>query len=164
MGFDVPGRRATLYDGGDVEYEVSTLDQGGRTVAAALAPENVQESKDQTVFVNSFTVTQKRVLEVLEEVVGEKFEVLHESLEGLTERHAFPEEAAGGEWGVEHERAVAAQLLSACLAGEGGMDLYSTDPRVGGLWNEQLGLPKEDLREALEGVVREGRKSGVPSK
>lgn len=40
MGFDVPRARATVYDGGEVKYEVTTVERIGEAVAAALAPEN----------------------------------------------------------------------------------------------------------------------------
>lgn len=156
MGFDVPTARATVYDGGDVPYEVTTVEKIGEAVAAALSPENKGETRNQRVFVNSFTLTQNRLLPVLEKVTGRRWTVLEDSIVGLKER-------IGKENGWFHggERAIAAELLTACLRGEEGMNLFSRDERVGGLWNERLGLREEGLEEAVREVVRAGKKTGV---
>ena len=160
LGWDVQDARAAVYDGGETEYEVTTVSRIAEAVARALSPEFAAVTAGRRVYVNSFTVTQKGILTELEAVTGRGFEMRRDTIKGLKARVLARQEAEGVDDGGE--AGIAASLLEACLVGEGGMCLYSRDPKVGGLWNERLGLKGESLREAVAEVVREGKKSGMP--
>lgn len=162
MGWDVEGARATIYDGGEVEYEVTSVERIGEAVAEALAPDHAAMTRDRNVFVNSFTLTQKRLLPVLERAVGRKFDVKYDTVKGLKERTTRRCEEAGLEGGEKLEPEIAAYLLEACLDGEGKLNLYSKDPSIGDLWNERLGLREENLGEAVEEVIKAGKRTGLP--
>lgn len=155
MGYDVPGHRATIYDGGDVEFEVTTVMRIGEAVAAVLAPEHRMETKNQHVFINSFTTTQNQVIAELEKVTGQKFAVAEEKLDGFRERAMQRTDVDP----VELHMAVV--LIGLCFAGPGGLALCSKDPRIGELWNKRLGLPEESFRNAVEEVVDSYKSASV---
>jgi len=144
MGWNVPVRKATLYDGGNTEYEATTVPQIARTIVAVLKSENFEATKNQYVYVNSFTLTQKRVQEGLERLTGEKFEVEQESTKGLGKR--------GLELLAKGDRIGSLHAICAAIYGNGGFNNYS---KARGLWNEKLGLPKEDFDEILANIVKE---------
>ena len=140
MGWDVKNGKATIFDGGDVEFEGTNLPKIGEAVAAMLAPENLTETANQYVYVNSFTTTQNRVLAALEESTGRKFEVTEATTAGLRER-ALEQ--------IQQNPTAAIDLIVASMYGQGGINLYSKDFKAG-LWNERLGLKKETLKETIE--------------
>ncbi|KAH8687289.1 hypothetical protein BGZ60DRAFT_362655 [Tricladium varicosporioides] len=142
MGWDLPGRKATVFDGGNVEYEATNVAQIGRAVAAVLATEHIEETKNQYVYVNSFTTTQNQVLRALEKHTSEKFEVVHASAKALGETGRKMLKG-GGEWG-------AAEVITAAIYGDGGFNNFS---RTKELWNERLGLKGEDLDDSVARIV-----------
>ncbi|CZR58425.1 related to 2`-hydroxyisoflavone reductase [Phialocephala subalpina] len=143
QGWNVPARKATIFDGGEYEYEATNLDQIGRAINSVLLPEHLEETKNQYVYVNSFTTTQNAVLKVLEKITGEKFEVEHKTVEE-TYRMGLEQLRSGGLGPVS--------VITAVLYGKGGVNNFS---KSRGLWNERLGLLREDLEECLRGVVGE---------
>lgn len=139
-GVNVPARIMTIYDGGDVPFEATNLDQVGKAIAKAL--KNSDITKNQYVYVNSFTITQNLVLEALERATGEKFKVLHDTVERLWQ---------GGAAQVQdgHVMGVLAMIAGA-VYGKGGLGNFSA---TRGLWNEKLGLASEDLDEFVQQYV-----------
>ena len=148
-GWNLPARSVTIYDGGDVEYEATTLDQVGRAITAAL--EHHELTKNKHVYVNSFTITQNQVLSALEKATGDKFTVTHDSSDDLWQ-DGVNKVSQGQRLGV------LAQIASA-FYGKGaklGLGNYS---RSRGLWNDRLDLAPEDLESFLQGYV--GNKAGA---
>ncbi|KAF2167038.1 hypothetical protein M409DRAFT_54252 [Zasmidium cellare ATCC 36951] len=138
-GIDVPGRKATIYDDGDVKYDATTSEQVGRAIAAVMK-QPLDVIANQHVYVNSFTVTQKEVLAALEHATGEKFAISYDTVENL--RKVGKEKLAGGNfYGM-------LELIASSFYGRFGVADFSIRK---GLWNERLGLRGEQL----EGVVRE---------
>ena len=158
MGWDLTGRKATVFDGGDVEYEETNVAQIGRAVAAALSADHVEQTKNTYIYINSFTITQNQVLAILEELTGDKFTVSHETKVDLARKglEAF-KHATSAEKSREGDYISGSlELITAAIYGNGGLNEFS---KTKGLWNERLGLPKEDLRATLVQVV-EGSKAG----
>ena len=147
MGWDVPNGKATIFDGGDVEFEATNVPQIGRAIAAALSPEHVNETANQYVYINSFTLTQNKVLAVLEKVTGQKLEVKRTTVEQLyTENQEKLRESPDDGF-------ARMMLVQACLYGKGGVNNFSSYDDGRGLWNKRLGLPQEDLEESLSGIL-----------
>ncbi|KAF4815547.1 Isoflavone reductase-like protein IRL [Colletotrichum tropicale] len=141
-GWNVAARTVTIYDGGDIPFDATNLDQVGRAISKSL--KNPELTKNQYVYVNSFTITQNQVLRALEKVIGEKFDISHGSVEELWQTGAAQ---------VRDEQPLGALgLIAGAVYGKGGLAQYSAK---NGLWNEQLGLPEEDLEEFLERYVTE---------
>jgi putative NADH-flavin reductase len=141
-GFDVAARTATLFDGGDIPYEATTLDQVGRAIAKSL--KHSELTKNQYVYVNSFTVTQNEVLGALEKATGETFNVSHGTVEGVWQDGAA-QVKNGQMMGV-------LSMLAGAVYGKGGLANFSVTK---GLWNEKLGLSEEDLNAFVETYVNE---------
>ncbi|KAG9502160.1 hypothetical protein J7337_004985 [Fusarium musae] len=140
-GFNIPARTATLYDGGDIAYEATNLDQAGRAIAKSLR--NLEITRNQHVYVNSFTVTQNDVLCALEKATGDKFQVSDGTVEGLWESGA--EQVRNGD-----AMGAVAQIFGA-IYGKGGVANYSVDK---GLWNDKIGLPGENLEEFVKDYIK----------
>lgn len=133
-------------------------------MAASLATQALfSATANQYIYINSFTITQNQLIAELENAinnsVGEKKftlthidsqgqakkaqEVLRESMKGEGE---FIEAASGS-----YAKGSVELIACAVLADYGGMNHYSK--REGGLWNEMLGLPKEDLAETVRTIL-----------
>ncbi|KAK4505521.1 hypothetical protein PRZ48_003484 [Zasmidium cellare] len=137
--WNIAQRKALIFDGGEHEFEATTLAQVGRAVAAALSPGCQAATANQYVYVNSFTLTQHKVLAALKKATGETFEVRHEKVvnfhrEAVEELENDPKSGAG-----------MSKMFVANIYNIGGLNRYSKYP--GGLWNDRLGLPEEDLQE-----------------
>jgi nucleoside-diphosphate-sugar epimerase len=139
-GFDVPARTATIYDGGDIIYEATNLDQVGKAIAKCL--QKPELTKNQFVYVNSFSITQNQVLNILETKIGEKFKVSQGSAEGLwNSGNSMVQQ--GQQYGV-------LAMIAASFYKNTGLAQYSVTK---GLWNERLSLPQENLEEFLTNYI-----------
>lgn len=80
LQYDLPARRARIFDGGDVKFSASTMERVALATVRCLQRE--EETRDRMMFVQSLCVSQNEVLEALERVTpGEKWEVEHVSSE-----------------------------------------------------------------------------------
>ncbi|KAG5762211.1 hypothetical protein H9Q72_009692 [Fusarium xylarioides] len=140
-GFNVAARTATLFDGGDVAYEATNLDQVGRAIAKSL--KNLEITRNQHVYVNSFTVTQNDILRALEKATGDKFQVSHGTVKGLWE--------AGAEQVRNGDPMGALAQISGAIYGKGGVANYSVDRSI---WNDKIGLLGENLEEFVKGYIK----------
>ena len=148
-GMEIPKRQATIWDGGDTEYEATNLARIGEAVAAVLAPEFQKLTANQYVYVNSFTLTQNKVLRALEQATGEKFAVTESTVSELADSALAR---------LKHNRgdgAAITDLIRATSHGRGGVNNYSRD-QPGGLWNERLGLKAENLADTITREVQRG--------
>ena len=142
-GWNLPARSVTIYDGGDVEYEATTLDQVGRAITATL--KHPKLTKNKNVYVNSFTVTQNGVLSALEKATNHKFAVSHNSSDDLWQ-DGVNKVKEGQQLGVLAQVASAFYQKGAKL----GLGNYS---RSRGLWNDRLDLASEDLESFIQAFV-----------
>lgn len=79
LKFDVKGRKAYILDGGNIKFSGSNLDFIGRAVIRIL--EKSKETENKLLYVHSNYVTQLELLEVLEKVIGDKFERIQQDSE-----------------------------------------------------------------------------------
>lgn len=131
-GWDISKRTTRIFDGGDIPFDATNLDQVGRALAKCL--KNPDLTRNQYVYVNSFTTTQNEVLKALEEATGEKFAVSEGSVEKLWQDGADQVKGGNG-LGV-------LQMIAGAIYGKGNLAHFSS---TRGLWNERLGLEGEDL-------------------
>ncbi|RDW72069.1 hypothetical protein BP5796_08103 [Coleophoma crateriformis] len=149
FGWDLQHRKVTVFDGGEQEVEATTLAQLSRAVAAILAEEQRGATKNRYVYVNSFTVTQKEVLEIIETLMPDvDIEVTEVKTDELGK--AGVEKLASGD--AQAAQMGGFEVITAAVYGFGGANNYSKNR---GLWNQKLGLPQEDLRAVLAGIVRD---------
>jgi uncharacterized protein YbjT (DUF2867 family) len=156
MGWDLPGRKVTIFDGGDIEYEATTMPQIGRAVTAALTVEHEEATKNKYIYVNSFTVTQNKVLAILEELTGDKFAVAHATRADLikTSRETYSKAIAAGNQGDGDYVPGSIEMITAQILDNDGLNGYS---KRQGLCNDKLGLPKEDLKTILAQIVENAK-------
>lgn len=139
-GWDLSARTVTIYDGGDIPYEATNLDQVGRAIAKCL--KGPELTRNQHVYVNSFTVTQNEVLKAVEKITGENFNVSQSTVEDLWQGGAA--QLKGGQpLGV-------VAMIAGTIYGMGGLANHSTTK---GLWNERIGLAQENLEETLQSLI-----------
>ncbi|KAH8776273.1 NmrA-like family protein [Diaporthe sp. PMI_573] len=139
-GWDLGARTVTIYDGGDIPYEATTLDQVGRGIAKSL--KNPDLTRNQFVYVNSFTVTQNDVLRALEKITGEKFTVSQSTVEDLWQ---------GGDAQLRQGQPLGVlAMIAGTIYGKRGLANYSTNK---GLWNQKIGLAQENLEEVLKSLI-----------
>ncbi|KAE8140846.1 NAD(P)-binding protein [Aspergillus pseudotamarii] len=141
-GRNVPTRTVTIYNGGDVRYEATKLDQVGRAITKSL--QNLELTKNQYIYVNSFKVIQNAILNALERVTGERFNVSKGNVEEFWQE-------GDAEW-KEGQPLGVISMLSRAIYGKGGLAQYSVNK---GLWNGKLGLEPENLEGFLRTYVAE---------
>ncbi|KAL1305234.1 hypothetical protein AAFC00_002150 [Neodothiora populina] len=150
FGFDFKAREVTLYDEGDTRISISTWPQVGRAAASLLSlkihPDDesdnspcLEKFKNDFIYVNSFTVSQKELLESALRVTGTSLQDWNVKKEPVKARYADGlKEFQGG------DRMGFGKLLYARV-------FYPDDSgnteKTRGLENKLLGLPKEDMDE-----------------
>ncbi len=141
MGFNVKEKKATLFDKGENKASMSSLSFIGQAVVKML--ENPELTKNQYVFIAGLTVSQKEILAGLEKVTGSKFDVSY--------KDADDEMKQGNEKLAKGDHSAIVPILQ-------GVN-FSVKENLGdfskhGLWNEKLGLPKEEnLEEAIRAAL-----------
>ncbi|KAG7122159.1 Oxidoreductase BOA1 like protein [Verticillium longisporum] len=141
IGFNILTRTVGLIDGGTTVFTASTLAYIAKAVLACL--ERPDETKNQYVFIGEFNVTQLEVLKTLEEVRGESWSVEHLKSEDVL--------ASGERRTAEGDHMAIVEFTRAGALGKRGLG----DNRPWGLWDENLGLKRRSLDQAVrESVAR----------
>jgi hypothetical protein len=135
IGIDASSKTATLIDDGKFKFSGTNVRQIALAVVKIL--EKPDLTKNQYVFISSFTTTQRDILDVAEKITGEKWTV-----NNLNSKEMFDSGNAKIQKG---DFSGAFELIKASAFGEG--ELGNFDPV--GLWNEKLGLPQEDFEESI---------------
>jgi len=73
LEYDVAGKAATIWDGGNSKFTLTNADQLGRSVIATL--ERPTQTANKNLYVASVETSQKEILEALEAASGSKFTV-----------------------------------------------------------------------------------------
>ncbi|KAL0258023.1 hypothetical protein SLS55_007194 [Diplodia seriata] len=147
LGFDVQGRKARVWDGGEAAFAATDLATVGRALVGLVGDAGAYEkARNRYVYVAGHVVTQREVLKALERATGgEKWEVVEEVDVG--ERvQATNEKLARGDFGTATDLILAAT--------------YGREKELGKfpeLWNDVLGLPEGDLDRTVREVV-EGKR------
>ncbi|KAK4041054.1 hypothetical protein C8A01DRAFT_15123 [Parachaetomium inaequale] len=166
LGFDHAEKKMTLYDGGEARVNLTTFEQCARAVAALVSLKELPEDegdeeptvsrwRNKPLYVSSFLVSQREMLESWERVTGEEWEVESEPSRERYQRGVAAMQAAGDPIGVRMGAALATFVR--LFYPNGGGDFESTR----GLANGLLGLPKEDLDERTR-VAKKMLDDGYP--
>jgi hypothetical protein len=139
LKFDLRGRKAYIMDGGNIKFSGSNLDFIGKAVIKIL--EKFEETENKLLYVHSNYVTQLELLEVLEEVTGDKFERIDQDSE--EELKVVRPKMLDGD-GEAREEVVA-------VWGVVASDWKNKE----GFANTLLGLQEDDLVETVRKVVAE---------
>jgi nucleoside-diphosphate-sugar epimerase len=139
---DLNKKKIVMVDGGQVLWSTSTLERVGEAVVAILR--NEEKTRDKMLYIQSFSISQRKLLEVCEKVQGQKWDV---------------EEVKSGKFMKEMKKRI-----------DEGEDHEATENLVGvvgiidgdwrrkdGFANEMLGLKEGDLEGEVRKVI-EGQK------
>ena len=162
-GIDCLKQEATLFDEGETMISTSTWPQVGRAVASLLSlpiqPEGndknrcLERFRNNHVYVCSFTVSQKDMLDSALRVTGTKIEDWKITKEPSTDRYKEGLKAM-----KEGDRmGFARQMYTRVFFPDDSGNFEKTK----GTSNELLGLPKEDIDEATKAAIK--RQKNVPA-
>lgn len=163
-GFDFANRTVTLFDDGETPISTSTWPQIGRAVASLLSlkvhPDGkgddgacLDRFRNSWVYVASFTVSQKDMLESVLRVTHTSLEDWKVTKEPVKERYAAGiEQMEKGD-----RRGFVKALYSRVFYPDGSGNVE----KISSLHNELLGLPKEDIDEATRTAIQRVEQLGV---
>jgi hypothetical protein len=135
-GFDFNKKTATIFDNGTGRFSTSNLHTVALTVVKAL--ENPELTKNQYVYVSGLETTQNEILAAVEKVTGEKWAIVQATTKELAE------------WGrakLEKGDYMGILDLLRCVTFGAEQELGLFEQ--GRLWNERLGIPKDDLEKSV---------------
>lgn len=149
-GFNFGEKKVTLFDDGNTKIDTSTWPQVGRGVAQLLGLKVLKEDendegacledyKDKFLYVSSFCISQREMLESVLRVTGTKAEDWTIANEESIERYK-----KGIEMMQQGNMAGFAQMMYTRVFYQDGSGNFT---KSRGLANDALGLPKEDLDE-----------------
>lgn len=145
LGFNLQDKTATIWDGGDTPFSTSNLSTIGLALVKLLSsPSAVKESANQYVYIESHTVSQNEILDGLQKLTGNAWSV-KDKKDSKEVIPAETEKLKKGDYS-----GIAQLILAAAYAPAAYGDFRKVS---GGLWNEKLGLPKEDLEKSLKTVL-----------
>jgi hypothetical protein len=133
-------KTATVYDNGTATFSANNL----HTIALALVKvlEKPDDSKNRYVYLSGLQTTQKQILEAAEKVTGEKWTVNHKTTQELVEE-GNAKIKTGDYLGI------VALIQAVTFGAKDELGNFESE----GLWNEKLGLPKDDLETSIRAVI-----------
>ena len=158
-GFDIANRAVTLIDDGETKITTTTWPQVGRAVASLLSLPIYLDGKDEKpclerfrnkqVYVSSFTVSQKDMLDSVLRVTKTGLEDWKVTKEPAKERYA-----AGIEAMQKGDQMGFAKMLYTRVFYPDDSGNYE---KTKGTSNKLLGLPRENLDEATEAGIKRSK-------
>jgi hypothetical protein len=152
-GFSIKDRKVTFFDDGNTKICTSTWDLCGAAFAALLSlpvekegdGPAVSDWKNKPLYISSFTITQRDMLESLNRVLGttdKDWEIKYEPSDKRVKD--------GNEEFQKGDRRGFAKAMYSRMFFPNGDGNFETE-----IVNDVLGLPKEDLDEATKRVIEE---------
>ncbi|PGH16989.1 hypothetical protein AJ79_01373 [Helicocarpus griseus UAMH5409] len=144
LEFDIAKRTATVWDGGDKKFTLSTEKQLGQAVVSAL--QHPQETSNQYMYIASFETSQKEILAVLEEETGAEWKVTETTTD---------EQVAEGlkKIGAGDFRGAYPLVRATSFGNSPGLQSnYVKDQKLA---NDVLGLQLENIRDIVKQFLNE---------
>ena len=151
FGFDIKDRKVTFFDDGNTPMSISTWQQCGRALAGLLSlPESgaspaISQWKNTSLYIASFTVSQRDMLDSLHRVLGTTDKDWNITYEPTAQRYKDGKD----EMQKGLMTGFAKTMYSRAFFPNGEGDFESSR----GLANELIGLPKDNLDEATKRTV-----------
>ena len=157
--WNIKNRTFTRFDDGEAAFESSSLTQVGKAIAASLLPENTAATRNEYIFVHSYSLTQNRLLDILKQSTGDdnwnvtQNTVSEVNAAGKEIFHRWTKDKSLDELGdvPEFQMAIVLMITSGCF-GLGNVNQFATKTKY---WMEKLGLKEEDPEALLMQVVAE---------
>ncbi|KAF7532856.1 hypothetical protein G7054_g7593 [Neopestalotiopsis clavispora] len=141
LGFDLQGQRATVWDDGKYKFSGITRENVARAVVGVL--KNPDITANRHVYVSSFEASLNDLVATAEKIQDTRYSILHTSTE--TEAEAARNALASGNF------MAAAKLLLVATLNPGYGSNFADE---GHLWNDKLGVPRENLTEVVARVIQ----------
>jgi hypothetical protein len=140
LSFSIANKSATLYDDGTAIFSATNM----HTIALAIVKslEDPSATKNQYVYLSGFQTSQKQILEAAEKITGQKWAVEYATVKDLI---------AGGNAKMQKGDYFAG--LVDLLRGVTFDTRQLGDFTDVGLWNERLGLPKDDFEKSVRAAL-----------
>ncbi|KAF2865302.1 hypothetical protein BDV95DRAFT_586677 [Massariosphaeria phaeospora] len=139
LNLDIATKTATLIDGGTTTFSATNLRQIGLALVKIL--ETPAVAKDQYVFISSFQTTQKDIVDAAEKITGDKW-----TIKNVTSKELIYQ---GNEKLKKQDFSGIVELIKGAAFGDHGFG----DLTPAGLWNEKLGLSKEDFEDSVKAAL-----------
>ncbi|KAL3481320.1 hypothetical protein BJX99DRAFT_253622 [Aspergillus californicus] len=139
FGFDLATKTVTLIDGGTSVFTATTLPTIAKALVAIL--DHPEETQNQYVFLSSFNVSQRDILDVVERVDGQKWtvkDVTSDELIANGQRRLAEGDFAG--------------IVDLTRGGAFGKRALGDESRHG-FWNDRLGLAKEYIEQVVSEIL-----------
>ncbi|ATY60369.1 isoflavone reductase family [Cordyceps militaris] len=143
LDFHLKQERVVIYDSGNKPWSTTTIGTAAASVVKVLL--KPEETKNKPIFVASFTVSQRQVLDELEKCTGSKWEVQKMSSAEALKKAADMDNKDYSE---------GLKLLILMLLYADNVDRGADFEKTGSLCNELLGLPTENLAEVVGQIVK----------
>jgi len=141
LDIDYKNRTAELWNDGQTKFTGTKFSTIGKAIASILTnPEVAAATANQYVAIESFTVTQREIIAACEEITGDKFQ--------LSAKNEEDEYAKAREGLAQGNQMAAIGIIKYLVLGPESWGDNRKAP--GGVWNDKLHLPKDDLKEMLK--------------
>ncbi|EKG09261.1 NmrA-like protein [Macrophomina phaseolina MS6] len=142
MGFNLKSREVTLWDDGEAFFSANTRAIIGKALVAILSDKNLEKTKNQYVYLGSYTTSQKQILSICEKVTSSKWKIV-ERVDASERMKKVHEEMKNNDFSS------ALDLL--CVATYGKEKEFCKWENA---WNEKLGLAEQSLEEDIAAAFK----------
>ena len=140
LGFDIPNKKATIYNGGTSPFNATTLEGVGATVVAVLS--TPEKFKNKNIRVHDFFVSQNDILAALEAETGSKFEITEVDADKL--KNGSESGLRSGDWGQQN---IFGSIVGSVFATDGASKWGTSDDSA------SVGLSEKDLKTVVKKVA-----------
>lgn len=137
LAFDGASKTATIFDGGNTTFSANTLHQVA--VATVKSLERADLTKNQYVYISGFQTTQNQILAAAEKATGTKWTVKNVSAKEYID-----------EGNAKLQKGDFSGIANLILGVTYRKDESLADLSPLGLWNDKLGVPKEDFEAVVK--------------
>lgn len=135
-----------MYNGGNVPFSTGTRDLVPKVLSELLSsPEYMEDTKNKFIHLASYTTTQNEVLQAVEKLTGERFEV-----QQLKSEEVLPKAEEDVKQGINIGLGFQVQATLFNWDSDGKS---IGDFRPPGIWNDRLNLPESDPEQDLKGPL-----------
>ena len=146
LGFNLKERKASIWDSGTAPFSASNLSLIGEAVVRVLSTAYVEDTKNKTVYVESHTTTQKKILAELEKQCGKDNKWTVEKVDG---KKVFEDAQAKIQKGDVGPHSIYPVIQALAFADHLGKADHSKKS-----WNGRLELSNEDFANDIKAVLK----------
>lgn len=140
---DIKGRKAVILNGGDQLAVHTSIRTCAKVTVRGLSPEHFAATANKNIFAGDASLTQNQLLKLVEDAVGTKFTVTHETSDEARQR-GLGKLAVG-----QVDLAAVSDIILADFYNENSSSAWGEGD------NSWLGVEKQSVAEVVRRVVKE---------